>query len=144
MRARGATRLCEKVPINAFRLRLIVSIFPDAHFVYIERNGIEVARSIAAKAEAGQWFGNRKWDMLIEIAQKENKLKGIAAQCTSLFHQGLLEWVLSTVSARRFLGESQHRAVAVQYSELLDTPNEVARRIEAGCELSKSAELAGF
>ncbi|MBN1225030.1 MAG: sulfotransferase [Candidatus Aminicenantes bacterium] len=41
--------LIEKLPINNFRLNLILRIFPDARFIHIYRNGLEVARSMDGK-----------------------------------------------------------------------------------------------
>ncbi len=144
---RGAARLCEKLPINAFRLPLIARVFPDARFVYIERDGVDVARSIAALIEAGvAWHGagGHKWDLLADLADRTARTRGIARHCVTPFHKGLLEWVLSTATARCFLGARPDRTVALRYSELLEAPDQVVCRIEGGCELAASAEPVNF
>ena len=142
----AAARVCEKLPINAFRLRLIVRVFPDARFVYIERYCIDVARSIAVRIEAGAWYGagDRKWSLLTDVAEFEARTRGIAKHCVTPLHKGLLEWVLSTAAARCFLGARSGRTAALHYDELLKAPDRVVRRIEAGCELEASAEPANF
>lgn len=55
--------LVEKLPINNFRLEFIRCIFPDARFIHIYRNGLEVARSIEKLSNRGEWFGANayKW-----------------------------------------------------------------------------------
>ena len=53
----GRPILIEKLPINNFRLSFIHKIFPDARFIHIYRNGIEVARSIEKRSVRGNWFG---------------------------------------------------------------------------------------
>jgi len=142
----GAARVCEKLPINAFRLRLIARVFPDARFVYIERDGIDVARSIAARIEVGVWYGvgDRKWDLLTDVAESKARTRGIARHCVTPLHKGLLEWVLSTTAARCFLGARPGRTAALRYDELLEAPDQVVCRIGAGCELEASAEPANF
>jgi len=61
----------EKLPVNSFRLEFIRAIFPNARFVCIYRNGLEVARSIAADAQPKNWFGvnGYKWTELKQLAR---------------------------------------------------------------------------
>jgi len=143
--ARAAARLCEKLPINAFRLGFIARVFADARYVYIERDGVDVALSIAKRIAAGGWLGagGRKWRLLAELAETEPHMVGIARQCALPFHKGLLEWALSTAAARRFLA-APREAVAIRYAELLGEPEAVATRIEAGCGLPHSGAIAHF
>src|SRR5262245_51402655 len=56
--------LVEKLPVNSFRLGLIDRIFPDARFIHIFRNGLEVANSIEKESKEGKWFGANayKWE----------------------------------------------------------------------------------
>ena len=142
----GAGRLCEKLPINAFRLSLIDRVFPDARYVYIERDGLEVAASIAKIIAAGAWFGacGVKWPRLAALAEADPRTRGLAARCDTPFRKGLLEWTLSTSSARRFFAEHPDRRVKVRYEELPAKPDEVSDRIEAGCNLPLSAGAGPF
>ena len=38
--------LLEKLPINNFRLEFLNASFPDAKYIYLTRNGLEVSKSI--------------------------------------------------------------------------------------------------
>src|SRR5690606_33383867 len=53
--------LVEKLPINNFRVEFIQAIFPDARFIHIYRNGLEVANSIKKMSEAGKWFASNQY-----------------------------------------------------------------------------------
>ena len=140
----GRQRFCEKLPINAFRLPLLDHIFPDALYLYLERDGIAVARSIAKRAETGPWFGagDRKWLLLTELAERDATLGALARACVSGFHRGLLEWVLSSLWARRFLAAVPGRTITVRYDELVDAPAATADRIERFCDLPRTGEIS--
>jgi hypothetical protein len=103
----GRPVLVEKLPVNNFRLDFIHRIFPDARFVHIYRNGLEVARSIEKVCQQGlaAWFGadSYKWDELAGYAAGREDTKGLPALCATDFERGLLEWRLSTGAAGEFL-----------------------------------------
>jgi hypothetical protein len=135
--ARRRPFLCEKLPINAFRLGLIGRIFPDARYVYIRRNGIDVARSIAWVATASRWFGvdDAKWGRLSELSETFAPLRGVAAECRTPFHKGLLEWVLSTAFAEDFFRRRVKAAIAIRYENLAAAPRETFATILDRCGL---------
>lgn len=117
--------LIEKLPINNFRLRFILQIFPDARFIHIYRNGLEVARSIEKSSEKGYWFGSNsyKWDKLVEYAMGRDDVNYLPALCTTYFDKGLLEWRLSTAAAVEFLHLLPDDAFfELNYDELMEQP----------------------
>lgn len=128
-RERGdAPVLIEKLAINNFRLGFLHAAFPEAAFINITRNGIEVAASIARKIESGQWFGerDRKWTLLCEHADRVG-LGDLARTCESPLERGLLEWRMSVDAARTFFSSAPGvRAIRVTYEQLLSDPREIA------------------
>ncbi len=119
--------LVEKLPINSFRLKFIYKIFPDARFIYIHRNGLEVARSIENRCMKGKWFGSNsyKWNMLTHYAKSCEKTSHLPDLCTTNYDKGLLEWRLSTESAVHFLNNiSKSDFFVVSYDEFIDSPVE--------------------
>ena len=96
--------LVEKLPINSFRLPFIHEIFPDARFIHIHRNALEVARSIASQCDSGLWFASHdyKWNELVRYAQARGETSSLPAICSNYFQMGLLEWRLSTEAAVTF------------------------------------------
>lgn len=124
--------LIEKLPINNFRLNFIQQIFPDARFIHIYRNGLEVARSIEKISKNGHWFGanSYKWEQLVDYAMNLDNVHHLTALCTTYFDKGLLEWRLSTESAVTFLRSlSDNAFFELNYDQFLADPVESVSQI---------------
>jgi hypothetical protein len=117
----------EKLPINSFRLPFIRAAFPDAIFLHIVRDGIEVASSIERFCANGPWYGadDYKWRQLVAYAEADARYRGLAALCETDFERGLLEWRLSVEAALGYLGTLPPRdQLTVHYEQLLaDAPS---------------------
>ncbi len=113
--------LLEKLPINNFRLDFINEAFPEAKFIYLHRNGIEVARSIEKIADAGGWYGKNsiKWNLINELA-KDLKLSNTNY---SNFEKGLLEWRYSIQFSESFFSKfEKDRYYSLSYQSFLEDP----------------------
>jgi hypothetical protein len=131
---RGRPRLIEKLPINNFRLGFIRAVFPDALFVHIVRNGLDVADSIARRCAEGGWFGvnDYKWERLVEYAESRAEYRHLPTLCRTDFERGLLEWRLSVETARGFYASlPKDRNLEVTYEALLRETRIVLERIES-------------
>lgn len=123
--------LIEKLPANNFRLELIATIFPDARFIHIYRNGLEVARSIENVGEK-DWFGanSYKWERLVDYALGSRETASLPSLCADAFDRGLLEWRLSTEAVVEFLGKLGGDAFCeLSYDELNRHPVETLARV---------------
>jgi len=143
---RGRKCLCEKTPINAFRVDLIERIFPDARYIYIEREPLAVAQSIAERCKNGTWWGvgEYKWHGLAEMAEDVPELKGIAAQCVTDLQKALMERTLSMHHARRSLfgGEiAANRVLAISYEAFTRDPIVVANAIQMTANLPHDSAM---
>jgi hypothetical protein len=117
--------LIEKLPINSFRLHFVHQIFPDARFIHIYRNGLEVARSIEKFCERDDWFGENyyKWEKLVEYALGRDNTYNLPALCSTCFDKGLLEWRLSTEAAVDFSRNLPDDAFfELSYDDLVQSP----------------------
>lgn len=117
--------LVEKLPINNFRAFFIREMFPAARYVYIWRNGCEVASSIEKLCQQGQWFAasTYKWDLLVEHARSNKDTAHLPALCDSFYLKGLLEWRLSVTAAAEFLATlPSDQYVSLSYPELTNDP----------------------
>jgi hypothetical protein len=126
----GRPQLLEKLPENCFRMGLIRRIYPEARFLHIIRNGVEVAASISracrdsklAGPEWPDWYGvnDYKWERLVAYAQQSAPYCELPALCASDFDRGLLEWRLSVEAAKRFFARLPvDDYLEVYYEELL-------------------------
>lgn len=113
--------LLEKLPINNFRLDFLQAAFPKAKYIYLHRNGVEVAKSIERMTQKGGWFAKHKtkWDLIEKLlAASEIPIKDY-----SDFEKGLLEWRLSLQFSESFfsnLDESQYYSLS--YQSFIENP----------------------
>jgi len=146
LRLRGARRLVEKLPINAFRIAYLAAMFPDALFVHVIRNGQDVARSIGRLAERGQWFGRDgyKWRLLAQHAEA-NGLGPLVGLCMSADLRGLLEWRLSVRAAREELAKlPEERRLEIRYEDFVDRPAAACERLARFAGLPPGPDLPAF
>lgn len=140
----GKNLLIEKLPINAFRLELLDCIFPQAKYIYLLRNGLEVAHSIEKLADRGKWFGygDYKWHLLVEYARQRDGLRELPGQCLSNFDRGLLEWRLSVEACTAFFGNlPAERLAQIRYDEFINNPSDVINSILKFLRLEPSREI---
>ena len=104
-RQKGKKLILEKLPLNSFRMAFLREVFPEARFIYIERNGLDVAKSIQIRAAAGWWGKNEnKWRLLKEYAKTVDAYHWIG-RARNHFDRGLMEWRLSTDAAHQELNQ---------------------------------------
>ncbi len=117
-------QLVEKLPINNFRLAWIDAIFPNAKYINLVRNGLDVARSIEQKAAAWYGGGGWKWKALQTLLPHYGlQLTDQGNMLDDFFQRGLLEWTLSVSCNRAFLeGMDASRCVTLRYEDLITDP----------------------
>lgn len=143
----GKPVLVEKLPINNFRLPFIYAIFPDARFVHIVRNGIEVARSIENMAKQIHWFGRNeyKWHQLARLASEKAATAGIADLCANDYERGLLEWRLGTEAVHNSCDTIPKESfLEITYADLVDRPVKTMNTVLAFIGLEQSTEMNDF
>ncbi len=134
--------LVEKLPINSFRIPFLIAHFPDARFVHIVRNGVEVARSIARRSAAAGWYGKYKWELLGDYARARAGLGGLVNLCHTDYERGLLEWRLSLEAVHDSADLLEPDAfLEVSYADLIGAPAETLTRVLSLIGESPSANV---
>ncbi|MEC4986483.1 MAG: sulfotransferase [Oscillatoria sp. PMC 1068.18] len=146
IRLKNGSRLVEKLPINSFRIGFLNALFPDALFIHLLRNGLEVAQSIATLAETKPWFGRKdyKWNLLKDyaVARGDGELVELS---TNNFLKGILEWRLSVESSREGLSNlASDRWIEIRYEDLLENAIAVCTTLEQFIGLEPSQEMRQF
>lgn len=143
----GGGRMVEKLPINSFRVGYIAQIFPEARFIHLLRNGLEVAASISGVAQAFTWYGHDdyKWRLLADYA----RLNGLETLVEQTQHdmrlRGLLEWRLSVTDVQNSLEQlPQERVFTLRYREMMAAPVECCERLERFIGLSSDPAIYQF
>ena len=117
----NAKILLEKLPANNFRLDFLKNSFPEAKYIYLTRNGLEVSASIEKKILEKKWFVGKKLDLLIEFAKTKN-LPFNPKTITDI-EKGMLEWRLSMDESTLFFKSlSKKRFVHVSYQDFVENP----------------------
>ncbi len=139
--------LVEKLPINAFRLGFIDKVFPNARYIHIYRNGLEVARSIEERCINGRWFGVGKYKLqqLVQYAKQKPNTEHIPLLCNDFFEKGLMEWRLSVESIVSFLSAvSIQRYLEFSYQSLTHNPSEIICKVLSFLKLPVDKEVIEY
>lgn len=146
-RKRHAKVLVEKTPVNNFRVSFIRAIFPQAKYICIFRNGLEVANSIEKMASKGCWFGYNayKWKQIVNNVNKMGVYPDLDDFPKNDFERGLLEWRISNEYLLRFLDTlPKEQYVNLTYSQFVDKPVEVLSMVFSFMGLQNSDEVTEF
>lgn len=131
--------LLEKLPINNFRLDFLNHAFPNSKFIYLHRNGIEVAKSIEKLANEGRWFGKNN-SKLKTLNQLSTHFKKPIEECSN-FEKGLIEWRFSLNHSESFFSDiDQDRYYSLSYQSFLENPQNQIKNIFTFLNLDFSKE----
>ncbi|GAB2709629.1 sulfotransferase [Aliiglaciecola aliphaticivorans] len=135
----GQIRLLEKTPKNALRIPFLLSVFPDAKFIYLVRDPRENISSIMDGWRSGRFVtypeitaANSKWSFLLPDGWKDYKSTSIAALARFQW-QSANEAILDSI---KNLPPKQYAVVS--YQDLVTQPEGEVNR------LLKFAELPAF
>lgn len=110
----GRARFAEKTPINCLRVPFVHEVFPDARFVHLIRNGVEVSMSARE-----QWRRGLVVEHVRAGDRQNSSFSSGSAKRTGLF-TGLREGAIAT---RKFLAETNR--LPRSFVELLEAPASV-------------------
>jgi hypothetical protein len=131
-------RVLDKYPEMIFRIPFVRSLFPDAHFIFIVRNGWDTIRSIdrwsdrageTVDNERHDWWGtdDRKWHRLVDdIADEHSALTDHTGELHGIdrhVDRAALEWALTMEEGRSYLREDDAFHL-VRYEDLTTSPSD--------------------
>jgi hypothetical protein len=144
--------LVEKNPHNTFRIGYLNALAPDAKFVNIIRDGIDVASSIeriaqgetriAFRPNLNNWWGlgNSKWHALAADGKVANYYALEVSDLESDAQRGAYEWLVCQLEVDKWRQRLGPRLVEVTYQSLTDHPAATLRAIAGGLGLSSPEE----
>ena len=155
----GMQRVLDKYPELLFRVPFVITIFPDARFLLLFRNGWDVCHSIDnwsrvhANADSNvleDWWGknDRKWHFLVDqLVIREADLRNHASELRTLDRQldrAALEWILTMREIRRVHTRYTDRTLLVSYESLVNTPRKILSEIMEFCALPLDENVLDF
>ena len=124
----NSTILLEKLPINNFRLEFLNASFPDAKYIYLTRNGLEVSKSIEKRIQKRNWFGGEKYELLKKYSSDNNIL--FKTKINSDKEKGMWEWKLSIEESNQFFRkENKDNFIHLSYQDFIDSPSKKIKDI---------------
>ena len=142
--------LVEKSPLNALRIGYLESLAPDARFVHIVRDGVDVARSIEKMATVTKrmafrpplnvWWGVGwvKWAALKHDGRVAGYYPEEVRQLATDAQRGAYEWLLSVREVDAWRAQLGPRLVEIRYQDLADDPRRTLQAVMASLGLSCS------
>lgn len=132
--AHQAQIIVEKTPENAFRLQWLMQLMPDAKFIHIMRNGVNVIHSILVESsfdipygfkDMNNWYGrdNVKKNLLFNTARFLKIDEDVLSCCQTAHDIAALEWICSIKSIEKYWHEiPSAQRFEVKYEDLLKEP----------------------
>jgi CelD/BcsL family acetyltransferase involved in cellulose biosynthesis len=141
MSASTGLTLVEKSSVNALRIDYLNALAPEARFVHIVRDGVEVARSIeriaavtkklALRPPLNEWWGvcNVKWATLERDGRAGGYYPNEVGLLTTDAQRGAYEWLLSLREVQAWRACLGSRLYELRYRDLVDNPGETLRAV---------------
>jgi hypothetical protein len=143
----GST-LVEKSPINTMRIGYLNAISPQATFVHIVRDGIEVARSIehmamdtrrmAFRPPRNAWWGvgDVKWSALVRDGRAAGYYPDEVGELATDAQFGAYEWLVSILEVHAWRARLGPRLVELRYQDLTDQPSKALKSLTESLSLT--------
>jgi Sulfotransferase family len=148
LRPRGGLTLVEKTPINALRLGFLDAIAPNARFVNIMRDGIEVAwsiqhiaavaRRLAFRPPLNDWWGvnDSKWAALAKDGIARGYYADEVSQLKTDEQRGAYEWLLSMREIDAWRTRLGSRLIELRLVDLIEQPRKMLESVIEDLDLS--------
>lgn len=159
LRMSGCRRVVDKYPELLFRIPFVQRVFPDAKFLVLVRNGMDVCRSIgnwsathgtSHDGSSIDWWGknDRKWHCLIdEVVDSEADLREHREYFRSLTKQSdraALEWILTMRAADGVTRRIPEHAKLIRYENLTNDPQQTLGGILEFCSLPADEKMESY
>lgn len=159
LRLSGARRVVDKYPELIFRVGYVLSLFPDAKFVFITRNGADAVPSVVKWSErlgvksgghTDDWWGRDdiKWqylrDQLILGDPDYASIWPLADSALDHANRAALEWI---VTMREGLAQAQRypdAVIRIAYEDMLAQPVAELERLQRLCGLAPDPAVADY
>jgi hypothetical protein len=124
----NSTILLEKLPINNFRLNFLKKSFPNARYIYLSRNGLEVSKSIEKRIQKQNWFTGEKCNLLKKYSSDNHIV--FKTKINSNQEKGMWEWKLSIDESNQFFKkENKDNFIHLSYQNFINSPSESIKNI---------------
>ncbi len=156
----GSKRILDKYPEMIFRVPFVLSIFPDAKFILIVRNGADLMCSVewwcnkyskvARNGESYDWWGinQRKWGLLLDqIVALDPAFMDSYEEIRRFSRQvdmAAVEWIATMREGLQIIDKFPQKIYLIHYEELANRPLEILNKALEFCELPTDEALLTY
>ena len=150
--------MVDKYPELIFRTEFVKSIFPDAKFLFLYRNGNDTVVSIdkwskrlgiVKDSENHDWWGvnDRKWHLLCEqLVSEDNELSEHYEEIKSFVdhrHRAAVEWIVTMKQGIKVAKEYPDDVYAIKYEDYVSN-SKVREELLSFCGLQESQQYTDY
>jgi len=149
LRLAGASRVVDKYPELIFRTEFVRSLFPDARFLFLYRDGRDTCYSIrqwsqsfgsAKHGDTQDWWGqnDRKWHLLCDQIVAADSILGqhvdAIRQYDDHVYRAAVEWTVTMKEGLMLMAQKPDAILGVKYEDYVRDV-ETRRRVLKFCDL---------
>lgn len=155
----ASRRIVDKNPEIIFQIPFAESIFPDAKFIFLVRDGWDTVRSIAAWSRRANkvvngvrqdWWGadRRKWRLMVdELVSTEPLLADVRGEISELNYQedmAAVEWIVTMQEGLRHQRARPESVYQLRYEDLTRCPDESLPKLLHFCSLPQDSVFLSY
>lgn len=155
----GTSTVLDKYPELVFRVPFVKSLFPDAKFLFLHRNGWDTCDSIDkwskrkgvySSAESHDWWGDRdkKWIALVEqVVSSDDALAPYSEDILAIKDHRLraaVEWVLVMKAGMALQQQFPDDVIAVSYEKFAEQPRQELSFICQKLDLAEDEPMLSY
>ncbi len=152
-------RVVDKYPELIFRVPFVKSIFPDAKFLFLVRNGWDTCNSIVkwslrlgttAGQESHDWWGrgDRKWRLLLEQVIRPDPYYQDVISTISGFddhlNMAMVEWIASMREGLKVIEQYPDDVLRVRFEEMTSNTSGCFQKIIDFCGLAEDKTMLTY
>jgi hypothetical protein len=154
-----SNRIVDKYPELIFRVPFVQSLFSDAKFIFLMRNGWDTCRSIQGwsnrlseqmNGEVHDWWGvnRRKWKLLIEQIVPEHAdlapHQSAIAEFTKQTDMAAVEWIVTMREGLELLKKNPNDVIGIRFEDLSQQPKSILHKLSAFLDLKDDPSFMDY
>ena len=155
----STNRVVDKYPELIFRVDFVRTLFPDARFILLVRNGWDTCRSIASWSErfgvqvngkTHDWWGvaDRKWKLIVDqLVATDEELAEFAEEIGRFerhLHRASVEWIVTMREGLSVAQNLRDSIYTIRFEELTSKPIEVLSSLCDFCALDQDRTFLDY
>lgn len=152
-------RVLDKYPELIFRIEYVLSLFPDARFILITRNGADACRSISTwsdrkgvstSLQTEDWWGRNDckwrylWNELVLGDPELSPLHQLDSAGLDEVNRAAVEWIVTMRAGLAAKARHPEQIHHIRYEDLVASPESQLAELLRHCQLADDADVQAY